>query len=822
MINSGLMINYGIINERQYTCNAIKDLIILSMKKKSMECEYLFKNDNHCYQAAIFRYANPMVQKQRNRTMRTRQVSFIYAFLLLGFVSLTLVSCGGEDGDPGPAGTAGPPGTSGAAATTNPSDALTVEINSVSIGPPTVVSFTMTTNDGIPFTGFQASQGRFLIAQLVPGADGETDSWQNYINDTEVANGVGPGTVDQVQANAENNGELVDNGDGTYTYTFDTDVTNVTSPVAVPYDSSATHRVGIELRGLPAFNAFYDFQPSSGSIGGINSRTIVKIESCNACHGNLVLHGGGRIDTKECVMCHNPGSTDANSGNTIDFKVMIHKIHRGENLPSVVAGTDYIIYGHNDNPHNYSTVVFPQDVRNCTTCHDPADTDTPEAANIVNYPSRAACGACHDDVDFAAGVAGGHEGGVVSDDSECVTCHAVGEMAGGVLEGHAIDTKVAAAQFQYNIVDVSYTAPNVTVTLSVTDPTNADAPYVLETDPEFNSGGSSTLNLLVAWDTDDYNNEGSGGAPAEVISVALANASGNATPIGGGQYTVTVALPAEAQAAGSATVALEGHPAADPDGDMTYDVRVPVTSVVEYFAINDASPVSRRDVVDLAKCQVCHGVNDGLSLHGGNRTDNVQLCVMCHNPNATDIAQRPTDPDATVNQVNANATGGAEEQAIHFKYMIHAIHGASKRENDFIVYGYRNTPHDYAEVEFPRSPSDCDACHTSDGFELPLASGVLGTTIRTQGTVNVSNNFGTQDFLPSLAVVLDPNDDSNISPIAATCSACHDSVLAQAHMELNGGLFLDTQAVIDNNIETCAVCHGPERDADVAVVHGID
>ena len=49
----------------------------------------------------------------------------------------------------------------------------------------------------------------------------------------------------------------------------------------------------------------------------------------------LSAHGGARVEVQYCVMCHNPGTTDPYSGNTLDLKVMIHKIHTGNTLPSI-------------------------------------------------------------------------------------------------------------------------------------------------------------------------------------------------------------------------------------------------------------------------------------------------------------------------------------------------------------------------------------------------------------------------------------------------------------------------------------------------------
>ena len=103
-----------------------------------------------------------------------------------------------------------------------------------------------------------------------------------------------------------------------------------------------------------------------------------------------------------------------------DLEVMIHKIHRGSGLPSVQAGKRYIIYGRNESVNDFSTVVFPQDVRNCTKCHDPSNPATPDAHRVFDQPTIQACGACHDDVNFATGA--GHPGGAQADNSMSARC----------------------------------------------------------------------------------------------------------------------------------------------------------------------------------------------------------------------------------------------------------------------------------------------------------------------------------------------------------------------------------------------------------------
>ena len=105
-----------------------------------------------------------------------------------------------------------------------------------------------------------------------------------------------------------------------------------------------------------------------------------------------------------------------------DFPVLIHRVHKGEEL---------IKQNYNFGDVLLNETKFPQDLRNCTKCHDnTAPKVAPQATNFQNVPSRLACGACHDGINFATGQGKtnngkliGHIGGIQTDDSLCAVCH---------------------------------------------------------------------------------------------------------------------------------------------------------------------------------------------------------------------------------------------------------------------------------------------------------------------------------------------------------------------------------------------------------------
>jgi OmcA/MtrC family decaheme c-type cytochrome len=778
-------------------------------------------------------------------------VSIFFAVCAL---SLTLSGCGGSDGSNGAPG----PGTASLSAAT----ALNIEISKVTINSAPVVNFKVTNQDGVATAGLTLTDLRFTIAKLTPGANGAPSYWQNYINTKSSGLSASPSGGTYVRGNRENNGTLVDNKDGTYVYTFHTDITDTAQtcqwppcvdaddkPIDTSYNPNLTHRLVIQTRGtLPMVNGIYTFRPSDGATTGLTSREIVETSKCNVCHNKLEAHDA-RIETQYCVLCHNPGSTANGTIGTVigptpvDFKVLIHKIHDGDALPSGEFG----IVGFSGSLTSFKDVAFPQDIRNCTKCHDGAD--TAQGDNWKTQPSKAACSSCHDDVYFgtnpdpvktyqtvshialAAAAPYNQTVGPDPDDGTCIQCHGSGQVA-DIAAMHTIPSKVLAEKYKFNLISVTG-GMTPSIEFSVTDPTNVDpisgeeVPYDIgagdaTTNPAFKTPSNARLALDIAWNTTDFNNTGSGANPAQPISIDPVAAC---TPPGTGVadwvctnvnniFTLVKQSALPAGATGTGRVGFEGHPAG-ANSSGAYSIRVPIKSKVMDWSIDGSTVKARRTVVDVAKCDNCH---DQLSLHGNNRTDEPQLCVICHNPNDTDASQRPKNASGILD--GSLTADGLPERAIDFKRMIHSIHGAAVRTNPFIVYGYGGSVNNFSNLRFPGILNDCSTCHAGTSYQLtgiweaPTQNGILATTIST-----TPNATDAASYTSGLAT---PVDDLKITPTAAVCSSCHDGATAKAHMvNLGGAVFDGNAAAISASYETCSVCHGPGGIADVKVVHSV-
>jgi OmcA/MtrC family decaheme c-type cytochrome len=690
-------------------------------------------------------------------------------------ILLVVVGCEGPSGPAGSQGVPGPPGS----ATSTEQDTLGVTVTSVTIASNPVVNFVVTDQSGLPVANLadlvaaSSNTVRMTLAKLIPASGGNASYWQSYKNNLRTS-----GAVKTMAANYDSGGTFVYHGSGSYTYTFTYDPATAVYPAftsqdphdgsqgnLIGYDASLVHRVGIQIsgQGLPATNATYDFIPNGTTYDAATmGRDVVKTASCNECHNKLTLHGS-RTETRYCVTCHNPGTTDAAASdpfgklNTADFKVMIHKIHRSKSLPSVDGGGTYEIGG-----HDFSEIGFPQDIRNCTKCHDGANTT--QGNNWYTQPTKEACSSCHDDVNLVTGT--GHPVGAKANGT-CALCHDsslnpinLAADYAPIRTAHLIPEDKYAPLFKYEFVGTpSYNSGTgiLTAVLKVTslDP-NVTGAYDLSSQQggtvsqafnlatvNGNAGGAesaASLSLLIGWNTSDYSNEGSGSSPGQPLSVNLLSDSsytgGTVTENGDGTYTVAVNLSSTGISA-SGVVALQGHPAAwdtntneyvTTDGALATNtpsnniVRVPVKSVVTYFSTDGGTPEQRRQVVNItAKCDKCHKT---LAMHGANRVDEGQICVICHNPFATDINRRPS---------TGVGDDGKVEEAIDFKRLIHGIHsqGSTKRQQELLVYGFGGSKNhfDETEIHFPGRVSDCTTCHEGTSYTLPLGQDVFGSTV---------------------------------------------------------------------------------------------
>jgi OmcA/MtrC family decaheme c-type cytochrome len=656
-----------------------------------------------------------------------------------------------------------------------------VDVTGANVG----IEFEVEDENGDPVDNLFAADGRFNLVRLEPGTDGDPDVWVPFITRVEQP-GVGPGTTPAIQGNAEafTSGTFVNNNDGSYRYT------SRFNPTSVPVMDDDTLRLAIQISAgdIPAGNGWCDFDAdtSNPNICGTASRhrDIVQTATCNGCHGvtsdtHLALHGGGRTQVEYCVTCHNPTTRDANSGNSVDMPVLIHRIHYGAEL---VNG--YTIYGFGGSVHDYSTVAFTRDITDCTNCHTGGGLDED---NWSDRPSREACGSCHDYVNFDTGAGHPSPGNQQPDNSGCQGCHPAAVIE---AEHTGVARRTEGARYAgangFWINDVSLVGGDLAIEWQVL---RDGAPMDVQNDIAWKSG--SSLNFAVGWTTSDYTNPGSGEPPASGLVANARDFTNVTVPIGVNEYQSSFELPDDAE--GTIAVAMYGRAAGSFDGDATFgesysppqqanrnpNERIAIRSEVAYFNVDGgrAQPVARREVVDVENCNKCHdAAGNGISLHGDNRTSEIQLCAICHNGNNTDIEVRPDPPAVGID--------GKKEEAIDLARMVHQIHSGAELDNGLVVYGFGGSVHDYGTVGFIGNRQNCETCH--------LPSDTMGSE-RNYGTTAASERLPTTiDTGPSStpdAPDDDPGDDLNISPTAAVCSSCHDSDVARDHMELHGASF---------------------------------
>lgn len=351
------------------------------------------------------------------------------------------------------------------------------------------VNFKVTSN-GRPVIGVPIGNISFGIAKLEPGTNGAPSQWINYnVYDAATNKGKYPaieragvfkdnndgtysytfaldisavkGLVDTVVAPTAGDYNMKDLGDLTYN-------PNRTHRVVV----AITSKKSVDTWAYPLLNTYeriVDFIPATGTLAPAESkREIISRDLCLKCHSGsarFTAHHGTRQNPQFCVMCHTEqikvghheaprdpndhskfalepildangvqetneaggpavlGTHVVNGSAVASYTAFVHRIHMGKKL--TLKGYDY-----NDMGALVPAVSFGDNASNprCANCHTAATTATPQGDNWKKVPNRAACGSCHDGVDFAtagttthAGTLG--DGGQQTTDNSCAVCH---------------------------------------------------------------------------------------------------------------------------------------------------------------------------------------------------------------------------------------------------------------------------------------------------------------------------------------------------------------------------------------------------------------
>lgn len=793
----------------------------------------------------------------------------------------------------------------------------------------------------------------FALAKLVPGTNGSPSRWVSYLV-TTVPTSTTAAAATRPTTDAQ--GTLVDHGNGTYTYTFYRDVQAIKAQVDamtfsgnnrkedlgdLTFDANAVHRMTLQLSGnapgtgtntpnavqltpgVPMrnpYDAIHDFVPATGRAVTATdpAREIVANAKCNECHRTLGgipgdtpgssaagFHGGNRNEVRYCVVCHTDQrkyglaeaslntatNTYTSTTSRVDGRAVgnmpnnIHKIHMGR----LLARKNYNYAG-----VAYNEVLFPQDIRNCTKCHDGSATSSARTAQGDNWksvPSRLACGACHDGINYATGAGvtiadaargltvspGGHAGTNLAqaDDAQCATCHKPDaidvshlpvtppnpasslHVNGGNnntnsawIASNTSRLPAGAIKVTYDVKSVSRNAARQPVMvfrmLQNGQRVDLNRPSATVTELWDHFIGAPSVYFVFAVPQDgiaapsDFNATASSYLRSLWNGTASGTARGTLTgPDADGYYTATltgVTIPdtavmltgglgysyALANTLPLTQTNVPGYPTAPATATTGLTAGMPnrigglivIAPNVQRVA---AGYAGRRAIVEDARCNKCHqelGTFTEDAFHGGQRNDG-STCAWCHTPNRTSAGW------------SADST-----------YFVHAIHGGAKRTVAFNWHAASPTEN-FSGVGFPGVLKDCETCHVPGSYDYSATSAAAiasrlpravatGTLAGTSASAYTYSPYITPDLAYGAGFSFNAGTGATtaaagttlvISPYTAPCAACHDSTLARAHMQTNGGSFYAPRSAATATLEQCSVCHGPGRVADIKAVH---
>jgi OmcA/MtrC family decaheme c-type cytochrome len=476
-------------------------------------------------------------------------------------------------------------------------------------------------------------------------------------------------------------------------------------------------------------------------------------------------------------------------------------------------------------------IAFPQDQRNCTKCHD--SSVSANADNWKNVPSRNACGACHDGINFhtgggtnMAGTFAGHIGGAQADDSKCTLCHsptaistvyhipvaAIATTSGANTTTTYYASGTDESRLPAGAITVGYDIKSATVAADGTvavkfcmkqkpvGGTAACTPLNATGDLWPNFSGTPSIYVAYSVPQDGIT------TPADFnayinnsVTNFRAGTNGTLSAVGTGAdlnyytATFTTKLPTTAK---MVTVAM-GYGAMLQTNVASYPKTCSTTVTTNCsqglnVAAQDVKLVAtgytaRRITVETDRCNLCHeklGIFAETTFHGGQRNDPT-MCAMCHNPNRTSSGW------------SADSTA-----------FIHRIHAAQKRTVPDVWHATTGVGSDgvtpiitssFADIRFPGGKDhlkNCETCHAPDGYNFVAGAAQVGNRLYrvvASGTMAATGTSGALSLSPYVtpgATYGSGYNSSNAasttasqagtgatlvnSPISNACFACHD------------------------------------------------
>ena len=322
---------------------------------------------------------------------------------------------------------------------------------------------------------------------------------------------------------------------------------------------------------------------------------------------------------------------------------------------------------------NYSTVVFrPIRTQRCTMCHSQT-TGAAQATAYMTNPTRAACGSCHDDVNFATGA--NHPAGSRTERQQCSNCHIPqGEMDfdASIVGAHVVPTDSSPAF-----------GPEGRRSPSVTNGAAGNNPTVTFTADEQRGRRRAAFRARFALAdhgrTDHrlrlhhlrQRRHSTPGYVTESATGATCTAAGTCT------YTFTHAVP-PASPAPTPSASRRGAP-------RPFSAGQPNQQSIEYGAPNPVSlllggRLNRRAAANGGGARQLQRVPRRPFSCTARFATTPEYCVMCHNPSNTDATTRAT---ATV-----AADKALPNQGIDFNKLVHRIHFGPNAAADGAKYPY--------------------------------------------------------------------------------------------------------------------------------------